>query len=66
MGYTVRVDGLSSHSDDIDFLVPLREQQESVFVIMYELLSRFADLKPLCGFIVVLMNKFGFRRWCLG
>lgn len=54
MGYTVWVDGLSScHSDDIDFLVPLREQQESVFVIMYELLSRVADLKPLCGFLVV-------------
>lgn len=54
VGYTVWVDGLSScHSDDIDFLVPLREQQESVFVIMYELLSRVADLKHLCGFMVV-------------
>jgi len=54
MGYTVWVDGLSScHSDDIDFLVPLREQQESVSLIIYELLSRVADLKPLCGFIVV-------------
>jgi hypothetical protein len=54
MGYTVWVDGLSScHSDDIDFLVPLREQQESVFVTMYELLSRVANLKPLCGFIIV-------------
>jgi len=54
MGYTVWADGLSScHSDDIDFLVPLREQQESVFVIIYELLSRVSDLKPQCGLLVV-------------
>lgn len=54
MGYTVWADGLSScHLDDIDFLVPLREQQESVFVIIYELLSRVSDLKPQCGLLVV-------------
>lgn len=54
MGYTVWVDGRSScHSDDIDFLVPLREQQEPVFIIIYELLSQVAELNPLCGFIVV-------------
>jgi hypothetical protein len=43
----------SCHSDDIDFLVPLREQQESVFVSIYNLLSQITALKPLCDFIVV-------------
>jgi len=67
MGYIVWVESLSGcHKDDIDFLVPLREQQESVFVIMYELLSRVAVLKPLCGFIVVcwwISSAFVFRGY---
>jgi hypothetical protein len=28
----------SSHSGDIDFLVPLREQQESVFIKIFKIL----------------------------
>lgn len=50
----------SCHSDDIDFLVPLREQQESVFDRIYELLSRIAELTPLCDFIVVCLVDSGF------
>lgn len=46
------VDGC--HSGDIDFLVPLREQQESVFISIYELLLRiYKALKDISDFIAV-------------